>query len=185
MAQYHFSATMVSREKGQSAVAAAAYRAGERLKDERRGKWYDYRTHPGILHKEILAPGNAPEWMLDRGQLWNAVEKAEKRKDSQVARSIDIGLMSELSLDQNLELIRGFIQDAVCQTGNDRRSRHPRAGPDSDDRNIHAHILLTTRVVTDSGFGNKNRDWDDKEELREWREGLGRPRQPRSGARRF
>lgn len=170
MAQYHFSVAMVSRKKGQSAVGAASYRAGERLKDERRGKWYDYRMHPGILHKEILAPGNAPEWMLDRGQLWNAVEKAEKRKDSQVARSIDIGLMSELSLGQNVELIRGFIQDQFVKQGMIADLAIHAPGPDSDNRNIHAHILLTTRVVTDSGFGNKNRDWDDREALREWRE---------------
>ena len=169
MAQYHFSATMVSRKKGQSAVASAAYRAGERLKDERRGKWYDYRMHPGILHKEILAPGNAPEWMLDRGQLWNAFEKIEKRKDSQVARSIDIGLMSELRFDKNLELIRGFIQEQFVDKGMIADFAIHAPGPGSDERNIHAHILLTTRVVTDSGFGNKNRDWDDRDELRAWR----------------
>ena len=134
-------------KKGQSAVGAASYRAGERLKDERRGKWYDYRMHPGILHKEILAPGNAPEWMLDRGQLWNAVEKAEKRKDSQVARSIDIGLMSELSLGQNVELIRGFIQDQFVKQGMIADLAIHAPGPDSDDRNIHAHILLTLSLI--------------------------------------
>ena len=174
MAQYHFSATMVSRKKGQSAVAAAAYRAGERIKDEHRGKWFDYRTHPGILYKEILAPGNALAWMLDRAQLWNAVEKIEKRKDSQVARSIDIGLMSELPLDKNLELIRGFIQEQFVKKGMIADLSVHAPGPDSDERNIHAHILLTTRVVTDSGFGKKNRDWDDREELREWREAWAR-----------
>jgi hypothetical protein len=170
MAQYHLSATMVSRKKGQSAVGSAAYRAGERIKDEHRGKWYDYRTHPGILHKEILAPDDTPDWMLDRAQLWNAVEKIEKRKDSQVARSIDVSLMSELSLDQNVELIRGFIREQFVKQGMIADLAIHAPGPDSDDRNIHAHILLTTRVVTGSGFGKKNRDWDDREELREWRE---------------
>jgi len=160
---------MVSRKKGQSAVASAAYRAGERIKDEHRGKWFDYRTHPGILHTEILAPANTPDWMLDRSELWNAVEKIEKRKDSQVARSIDVGLMSELSLDQNVELIRGFIQEQFVKNGMIADLAIHAPGPDSDERNIHAHILLTTRSVTDSGFGKKNRDWDDHDELREWR----------------
>jgi hypothetical protein len=169
MAQYHFAATLVARSKGQSAVAAAAYRAGMRLDDERLGKTFDYTRRRGVLHTEILAPDNAPDWMRDRGQLWNAVEKAEKRKDSQLARSLDIALPHELTPEQNLDLVREFVRAEFVVRGMIADVAIHAPGRRGDDRNVHAHILLTTREIAGPGFGSKARDWNSKQELQEWR----------------
>jgi hypothetical protein len=169
MADYHFAAKIISRSRGQSAVASASYRAGERMYDERLGKTFDYRRHLGVVHTEILAPDNAPDWMRDRAQLWNAVEKAEKRKDSQLARSLDIALPHELSLEQNLELLRGFVQEQWVDRGMIADIAIHLPGRTGDIRNVHAHIALTTREITGSGFGQKERDWNTKQELLEWR----------------
>ncbi len=169
MADYHFAAKIISRSRGQSAVASAAYRAGERLEDVRLGRTFDYRRHLGVVHTEILAPDNAPDWMRDRSQLWNAVEKAEKRKDSQLARSLDIALPHELNLEQNLELLRGFVQEQWVDRGMIADIAIHLPGRTGDIRNVHAHVALTTREITGSGFGQKERDWNDKQELIEWR----------------
>jgi hypothetical protein len=169
MAQYHFAAKIIQRSRGQSAVASAAYRAGERMDDERLGKNFDYRRHLGVRYTDILAPDNAPDWMRDRAQLWNAVEKAEKRKDSQLARSIDIALPHELNLDQNIELLRGFVQEQFVDKGMIADIAIHAPGRTGDIRNVHAHIALTTREITGNGFGQKDRDWNDKSELLEWR----------------
>jgi hypothetical protein len=170
MAQYHFAAALVCRSKGQSAVAAAAYRAGERIDDERLGKTFDYTRRRGVLHNEILAPENAPGWMRDREQLWNAVEKAEKRKDSQLARSLDIALPHELTFDQNLQLVRDFVQAEFVDRGMIADIAIHAPSRNGDARNVHAHILLTTREIAGPGFGSKARDWNSKQELQEWRE---------------
>jgi hypothetical protein len=169
MAQYHFHAEMIQRSAGQSAVATAAYRAGERINDDRIGKEFDYRRKSGILHTEIMTPLNAPEWMLDRSQLWNAVEKSETRKNNQLARSFDISLMAELSLEKNLELIRRFVQEQWVDQGMVADIAVHEPGRNSDQRNIHAHVLLTTREITANGFGGKQRDWNDRKEFLEWR----------------
>jgi hypothetical protein len=169
MAQYHFAAKIIQRSRGQSAVASAAYRAGERMDDERLGRNFDYRRHLGVRYTDVLAPDNAPDWMRDREQLWNAVEKAEKRKDSQLARSIDIALPHELNLDQNIELLRGFVQEQFVDKGMIADIAIHAPGRTGDIRNVHAHIALTTREITGNGFGQKDRDWNDKSELLEWR----------------
>jgi len=170
MAQYHFAATLVSRSKGQSAVAAAAYRAGMRLDDDRLGKIFDYTRRSGVLHCEILAPDNAPDWMRNRGQLWNAVEKAEKRKDSQLARSLDIALPHELEPEQNLALVRDFVRAEFVERGMIADLAIHGPGRKGDNRNVHAHILLTTREIAGPGFGSKARDWNSKQELQQWRQ---------------
>jgi ATP-dependent exoDNAse (exonuclease V) alpha subunit len=170
MAQYHFAATIVCRSKGQSAVAAAAYRAGACLDDERLGKTFDYTRRHGVLHTEIRTAANAPDWMRDRGTLWNAGEKAERRKDSQVARSLDIALPHELTLDQNVELVRGFVDDQYVRRGMIADFAIHAPARKGDIRNIHVHILLTTRQIEGSGFGPKARDWNRKQELEGWRE---------------
>jgi len=169
MAQYHFAAKIIQRSRGQSAVASAAYRAGELMKDERLGRTFDFRRHLGVVYTDILAPANAPDWMRDRAQLWNAVEKAEKRKDSQLARSLDIALPHELNLEQNLELLRGFVQEQWVDRGMIADIAIHLPGRTGDIRNVHAHVALTTREITGSGFGQKERDWNDKQELIEWR----------------
>ena len=110
MANYHLHAKIVSRSRGQSAVASAAYRAGAELHDERLGQNFDYTRKVGVEYSEILLPAGAPGWMQDRKTLWNAVESAERRKDAQLAREIEIGLPVELTNDQQVELMRDFVQ---------------------------------------------------------------------------
>lgn len=171
MAVYHLSAKVISRSAGRSAVAAAAYRSGERLTAERDGLTHDYSRRHGVEHTEIMAPDSAPEWMRDRGPLWNAVEAVEKRKDAQLAREIEISLPRELTPDQRVELVRGFVRDAFVSRGMvaDVAIHCPTA---SDGREQpHAHVMLTTReLIPQQGFGGKNRDWNRAEALGGWRE---------------
>ncbi len=170
MAQYRFSSQVIGRATGRSAVAAAAYRAGQSLTDERTGLAHDFSRKRGIAHAEIMAPDNAPDWMRDRARLWNAVELAEKRKDAQLSREVQLSLPHELTDAQRLELVRGFVNSQFVARGMiaDVAIHHP--DRDSDDRNHHAHIMLTMRELTGEGFGGKARDWNAKELLQTWRE---------------
>ena len=113
LAIYHLSAKVITRAKRQSVIACAAYRAGEKLYDERHGEVFDYTKKMDIAHGEIRSPDNAPEWMQDRQKLWNAVELAEKRKDAQLAREVQVALPRELTLTQNIELTREFIKKPI------------------------------------------------------------------------
>ena len=165
MALYHLSVKMVSRGKGHSVVAGAAYRAGEKLRDDRTGKIYDYSSREDVAHSEMLVPSIAPQWANDRQAHWNQVDAIEKRKDSQLAREVQVGLQREFTLDQNRELLRAFVQKQFVDRGMVAdMSIH------WNDNNPHAHILLTTREIDRDGFGKKNRDWNKKELLNEWRE---------------
>lgn len=165
MAIYHFSANVVSRGKGQSAVAAAAYRSGERLQDERTGeeKFYHRQVIPETM---ILAPSHSPEWVKDRERLWNEVEKNEVRKNSQLAREINVALPIELSNERQKELIQNFVQKEFV----DRGMVADIAIHRDDLNNPHAHVMLTTREISPEGFTTKNRDWNNKELLNEWRQ---------------
>src|SRR5277367_4261197 len=166
MAIYHLTAKIVSRAKGQSVVAAAAYRSSEALHDERYGLTHDYTRKQGVEHSEILLPQGAPEWMRDRQTLWNAVESTEKRKDSQLARELEIGLPIELSHDENVELVRDYVQKHFVTKGMVADfSVH-----EDDRNNPHAHVLLTMREVNEKGFGKKVRSWNAKADLLKWRE---------------
>ena len=169
MADYRLSAKIIGRSSGRSSVAAAAYRAGARLHDERTGLDHDYTRKNGILHSEILAPKNAPDWMQDRAKLWNAVEAVERRKDAQLSREIQLSLPHELDVEQNRSMLFGFIQTHFVDRGMiaDVAIHAPDRG--GDQRNIHAHVMLTTRVLTGDGFGKKNREWNTPEQLTEWR----------------
>jgi Ti-type conjugative transfer relaxase TraA len=167
MAIYHLSAQVVSRKTGRSAVAAAAYRSSEHLYDQRVGIAFDYTRKEGVEYSEILAPPEAPSWVHDRQSLWNAVEKVETRKDAQLAREIEIGLPVELSKDQQVALLRNFAKDTfVCQGMVADVSLHL-----DNEKNPHAHVMLTTRSISPDGFGLKQRDWNARTELLSWREG--------------
>jgi hypothetical protein len=170
MATYRLEAKVISRARGRSATASAAYRAGIAIEDERTGELFDYTGKRGVLHSEIMAPANTPEWMLDRAALWNAVERVERRRDAQLARDFILSLPHELTHEQRVELVRDFLADEFVAHG--MVADFAVHAPDrrSDQRNHHAHVMVTMRELTSSGFGLKNRDWNRTELLEVWRE---------------
>ena len=156
------------------ATAAAAYRSAELIVDQRTGLAFDYRARGGVDHVETIAPADAPDWVQDRAALWNAVELAETRKNSQVAREIRVALPAELDHAQRVELVRDFCQRAFVDRGMVADIALHAPGREGDERNHHAHILLTTREIGPEGFTTKNRDWNAKELLEGWREAWAR-----------
>jgi len=170
VAIYRFAATVISRAKGRSSVAAAAYRAGAELVDERTGAVHDYTRKSDIQHSEILAPEGAPDWSLDRPALWNAVETAERRKDAQVAREVQIALPRELDAAAQVSLVREFVRDEFVSRGMVADfSLHDHIARDGGEQ-PHAHVMLTMRSINGDGFGLKVRDWNSDELLVHWRE---------------
>lgn len=171
MAIYHFSAKVISRGKGQSAIAAAAYRSGERLYDEQAGqqKYYPSRDER-IVFTDIMAPKDAPEWAHDRDQLWNRAERAEKRKDAQLAREIEVSLPHELNDRQREWLVKDFAREEFVRKGYAVDIAIHAPDRTSDERNYHAHLMITRRTLGPEGF-SKTKDWQlDKAQLGEWRE---------------
>lgn len=170
MAIYHLSAKVMSRSTGRSIVAAAAYRSGSRLVDERTGAVHDY-TRKSVEHTEILAPAGSPDWVYDRQQLWNRVEAVEKRKDAQLAREVEIALPRELAPNARLDLLRQFIRQEFVSRGMiaDIGIHCPKARDGGDAP--HAHVLLTLRPINGDSFGQKQREWNDRQLLEGWREG--------------
>jgi ATP-dependent exoDNAse (exonuclease V) alpha subunit len=150
-----------SRSHGSSAPSLAAYRAGERIRDERARRTHDHTDRQGVMHKEIMLParsaGAAASWATDRATLWNAAETAEKRKDARVAREYLIAVPSELTHPQRVHLVRGFAQELAERYGFavDVALHSPRDFRGSDPRNFHAHLLATTREVSREGLGRK------------------------------
>ena len=170
MAQYHLSAhDVITRAKGDRVVRVAAYAARTKLRDDRYGVTYDFSRKPGLIFAEIMTPTDAPDWVRDRQVFWNAVEKAEKRKDSQLAIPYDIALPHELTLEQNIALIRDYCQKEFLSRKLvvDLAIHHP--DPGKDQRNIHAHILIPTRPVDENGFTKKQRTADSKKSWKQER----------------
>jgi hypothetical protein len=165
---------MISRSQGRSVTAASAYRVAERIEDRRTGLTFDYAAKGGVDHTEILAPDHAPDWVHDRSELWNRVEESETRKNSQVAREIRVALPAELDHGQRVELVRDFCQRQFVDRGMVADIALHAPGRAGDERNHHAHILLTTREVDADGFTTKNRDWNKVEVLEGWREAWAR-----------
>jgi len=167
MAICHFSYKMFTRSKGHSAVGKAAYRAAEKLHDERLEKTFDYRHKSDVLHKEIMLSKNAPERFLDRQVLWNEVEASERRKDSQLAREIEVSLPKELTDEQNIKLTKEYVKNQFTSLGMIADvCIHKGHGKDQP----HVHIMLTTREVSEEGFGKKVVEWDKQPVLYKWRE---------------
>ncbi len=156
VAIYSCSIKTISRGSGQTSVASAAYRAGEILEDQRLGKTFDYHNKAGIESTQILAPQGQkhPEWIFDRQTLWNEVELAEKRKNSTVAREVLVALPHELSQEQRHELTSEFSQWLAnnYQVVVDMAIHQP--STEGDDRNHHAHIMMTPRIIEDEGFAS-------------------------------
>jgi len=193
MAIYHLSIKIISRGKGKSAVAASAYRSGEKIKNEYDGIVHDFTRKGGIAHTEILLPQNAPQEFSDRGILWNSVEKIEKSKNSQLAREIEIALPKELDREKQIALVREYVKENFVKVGMCADiTLH-----DKNDGNPHAHILLTIRPLNeDTTWGAKSKkeyifdekgekvklkngnyktikidtvDWNEQEKAEEWR----------------
>lgn len=178
MAIYHFSVKNISRAQGRSAVACAAYRSGEKLIDERQGKEQDYTKKTGVEFTKIYAPIGTNAELLDRGQLWNAVEKTERRKDANLAREFEIALPQELNKAEREKLV-----DELCNKIVERHNvivdaaiHAPHTDSGSDERNYHAHIMFTGRHIdleTGDFAAKKNRDFNKEnssETVQKWRE---------------
>ena len=165
MAIYHLS---ISRTDGRSATAAAAYRAAIQISDARTGKLHDYRRKQGVVSAVLLVPEAAPKWAHDRSQVWNAAEIAEVRKNATVAREFEIALPAELNDLQRQQLAHEFAQELVNQHGciADVAIHQPSGG--GDQRNHHAHILLSTRRLGPEGFTDKTRELDDYSSGPKW-----------------
>jgi hypothetical protein len=175
MAIYHFSAKVISRANGSSAVASAAYRSAERLYDQRLGRAHDFTNKSGVVYSEVMLPDGAPERLGDRSTLWNEVESGEVRKDAQLSREVEFAIPRELNQQQGIDLARDFVQAEFVDRGmiaglNVHRDMgaHGFAKP-------HAHVMLTMREVSGrevsgDGFGAKVRDWNKTELVQKWRE---------------
>ena len=171
MAIYHLKAKPITRSEGHQAVKAAAYRSGEKLHDERADKTFDYSHRHGVLYDEIVAPEQAPDWMKHGGRerLWNEVEKGDKRKDAQLAKEYEVALPRELTLEQNRKLVHSWIQDSFGKRGLVADYAIHESGDVEGEKNPHAHIMVATRLVNEDGFGQKWRDIDKKDTLRDLR----------------
>ena len=147
IAIYHCSIKIVSRGKGKSAVAAAAYRSGEKLTNEWDGLTHDYTKKGGVVHSEILLPAHAPPAFSDRSTLWNSVELSEKSNNAQLAREVEIALPVELSREEQTRLVRGYCSSQFVSKGMIADfNLH-----DTGGGNPHAHILLTMRPLDERG----------------------------------
>lgn len=193
MAIYHLCIKIISRGKGKSAVAASAYRSGEKIKNEYDGIVHDFTRKGGIAHTEILLPQNAPQEFSDRETLWNSVEKVEKNKNSQLAREIEVALPKELDREKQINLVREYVKENFVKVG----MCADIALHDKNDGNPHCHILLTMRPLNeDKTWGAKSKkeyildengekvklrngnyktrkinttDWNEQDKAEEWR----------------
>ncbi|EPN2416683.1 TPA: MobQ family relaxase [Escherichia coli] len=169
MALYRLEMQNVSRANGVSSVAKAAYRHRCEMTDERTGEIHGKKSanRDDLVYAEILAPDNTPDFLIkSSNDLWCFVEQTERRKDARTAKEFKITLPRDLSNEQNIELLKeyliknfvdkGIICDFVIHN-------------DKDNKNPHAHVMITTREITPSGFGKKVRSWDEEKTLHDWR----------------
>lgn len=159
MAIYHTRIKTFSRAKGHSSVAAAAYRAGLLLADERTGLRHDYRRRGGVVETRCIVPDDAPDWALEPSALWSAAEAAERRRDATVAREFELALPHELTESQRSDLAAEITRALVGRYGfAAQASIH---SPDTPGGlNHHLHLLATTRRVTAAGLADKTRELD-------------------------
>ncbi len=170
MAIYHFSAKVVSRASGSSAVASAAYRSASELHDDRLNRDHDFSNKAGVIHSEVMLPKGAPDRLYDRTALWNEVEASEKRKDAQLAREVEFSIPREMNEKQGVQLARDFVKKQFVDRGMvaDLNVHWDKAKDGTPKP--HAHVMMTMRDVGPEGFGKKNRDWNSTELLKDWRE---------------
>ena len=147
IAIYHWNIGIVSRGKGKSAVAAAAYRSGEKLTNEWDGMTHDYTRKGGVAHTEIMLPPHAPPSFSDRSTLWNSVELYEKAGNAQLAREIDAALPIELSREEQIRLVREYCSSQFVSRG----MCVDFVIHDTNSGNPHCHIMLTMRPLDERG----------------------------------
>ena len=154
---FHFSVNIISRGKGKSAVASAAYISGEKIKNEWDGVTHDYTKKQGVISKEIYLPDHAPKEYKDRKTLWNSVELFEKNSNAQLARNFIISLPKELSIEENKKMIEEFVQKNFVKEGmivDLAIHDESREG----NQNIHAHIMTIVRPINEDGtWGQKSK----------------------------
>jgi mobA/mobL family protein len=154
---FHFSVNIISRGKGKSAVASAAYISGEKIKNEWDGVTHDYTRKQGVISKEIFLPDHAPKEYKDRKTLWNSVELFEKNSNAQLARNFIISLPKELSIEENKKMIEEYIQTNFVKEGmivDLAIHDESREG----NQNIHAHIMTIVRPINEDGtWGQKSK----------------------------
>jgi ATP-dependent exoDNAse (exonuclease V) alpha subunit len=174
VAIFHLSAKVVSRGAGQSAIAKAAYNSRSKLEDERTGQTKDYSRYGGVEFSGIFAPKDAPAWASDRQQLWNEVERREdasnRAASAQLAREVVIALPHELTDQQREWLVKDFVREQFTRKGMVADVNIHAPGGEGDQRNHHAHILVTMRSIGPEGFGPKVRAWNSDAQLEQWRE---------------
>lgn len=160
MARFHLFIQSIKRSAGRSATGAAAYRSGERIRDERTGELHNFSSRTDVRHAEIFLPSQfgavSPEWAKDRATLWNSAEASEKRSNARVAREFQVALPTELNHLQRVALARSFARDIADRytVAVDLAIHDP--NPDRpESNNFHAHLLTTTREVTQAGLGAK------------------------------
>ncbi len=170
MAIYRCEARIITRGKGHSAVAAAAYRTGTKIRDERTDKVHNYSSRTkGVVESVILRPEHSPEWTAHTDTLWNEVERSERRKDARLSREFILAVPKELDAKQQMELAVGWAQkELVSGKGMvaEVSLHHPKSG-----KNPHVHIQTTTRTIDGDKFSAKKpREWNEKSQLHDWRE---------------
>lgn len=191
----HFRVNHITRQKGQNAVASAAYRAGEalenyrnpensvlnaaayrsggKLTDERRGQVFSFVRKEGVLHSEVFSPANAPEWVSNREKLWNEVERAEdkstRRATARLARDFVASLPRELSHEQHRAMVAAFVADNFTSRGLVADVAFHSVKARDGGMNPHVHMMVATRNVNADGFGGKARWLDRKDALTSWR----------------
>jgi hypothetical protein len=181
MALYSFSVKTVGRLKGESIPKIAAYQAREKIFDEHKKIEYDFTKKKGLLYSKIILPKSAPARFRNRQTLWNEAEKAEKRTDSRTGRAIIAALPNELTLKEYIPIVEVFVYRAFVSLGmcadiaihdgcRENTSKKMIDHGNIPPNNPHVHILLTDRPVGKNGFcTEKNRDWNKKEYLLQWR----------------
>ncbi|HQU80971.1 MAG TPA: MobQ family relaxase [Azonexus sp.] len=161
---FHFTCKVHGRSTGANAVRLAAYRAGERLRSELTGRIHNYTRKTEVAFKSIIAPSGSPDWIMDRGLLWNTVDTKEVRIDAQLAREVEVALPLALERDAQIELLTHWVQEVFVSEGMVADiCMHDKVG------NPHAHILITLRELQASGFGPKVRKWSDPRLVENWR----------------
>jgi hypothetical protein len=179
VAIFYMDVKIIGRSSGRSSVGAAAYRRSAKMQSVAHAAYqrgekiigvgdkitHDYRSKGGVVHSEIMLPKDAPPEFMDAQTLWKAVETSETRKNAQLAREIIVALPKEFNLNEQVEVLRAYLRENFVRIGMIADfSVH-----DKGEGNPHAHIMLTMREVSKDGFGKKNRDWNKKENLLQWR----------------